>query len=183
MAKRCEMRLRRSVLPFLEEVYQGVGQPRQEWLDGLRHRAEILFEGIIPASLVWEFAFDRNYKFHTRGISADQPFRSSFHVSHALFPRQLWRRGHLNGPVPTLLDAFGGDPNHPAYQSMNALGVWDMAGSVGIDPCGQGVVLAFFRRQTGELSASVRHALERIATHVARAVRIRNRSTHLRMRC
>lgn len=169
------MRLRGSVLPFIEDVYHTLGQPQQQWLDGLRLGSERLFDGVIDAGLVWEFAFDRNYRFHTRGLSAEQPFRSSFHLSRALFPRHLWRRGHLDGPVPTLLDSLGGDETHPAYLALNSLGVWEMAGCVGADPCGQGVVLAFFRRQTGQLALPVRHALERIATHVARAVRLRNR--------
>lgn len=169
------MRLRGSVVPFIEDIYHTLGQPRDQWLEGLRRGSERLFDGIVDASLVWEFAFDRKYRFHTKGLSAEQPFRSSYYVSRTLYPRHLWRRGHLNGPVQTLLASLGGDATQPAYRALNALGVWEMAGSVGADPCGQGVVLAFFRRQTGELSSPVRHALERVAAHLARAVRLRNR--------
>ncbi len=175
MSKKTEIRLRRTPLPLIETAYANVGQPRQQWLDAIRMESERLFDGVVDAGQVWEFSFDSSGGYRTLGLSANQPFRSTFHIVHALFPRKAWRDGHLGGPVPTLLDALGADASHPAYQTMNRLGVWEMAGAVGVDPSGQGVVLSWFRRQTGPLPARVRHTLERVAAHMARAVRLRNR--------
>ena len=168
------MRLTGSAVDVVERAYD-LDASTTEWLTGVRTAAERAFSGQLAAN-AFVFRASVDGTFTLLQNAPDIEMFESFKIFHAQARPEVIRRVYLSGPVSSLSAALIEPVDDPLYAiTATPFGLEEVWGSIGLDPSGLGCALAFPTTSRFRLDRSTRHALERVAAHLASAVRLRER--------
>ena len=168
------MRLTGSAVDVVERAYD-LNASITDWLEGLRSSAERAFSGQLEAGVI-VFRASVDGAFSLIHNTARPELFESFKIFHSLAPPETLRRIYFSGPVSSMCTALREPLQDPLYAATaTPFGFEDVWGSMGVDPSGLGCALTFPTKSRARLDRPTRHALERLAAHLASAVRLRER--------
>jgi DNA-binding CsgD family transcriptional regulator len=157
-------------IEVVERAYD-VNAPTHPWLDSIRRTAERSFPNLVAAT-AYAFSVSADGAFQFEDIGADPCWEDAMQRAHGGAGTSLIRQLYLRGAVVSIDQVVAGYQDNPGRQHYVRDG-GHVTLAVGIDPSGSGCALALVRGHTGVASRQERHALERIAAHLASAHRLR----------
>jgi DNA-binding CsgD family transcriptional regulator len=164
------MQLQPWMVRLVEQAYD-VDAPTHSWLDSIRRTAERSFSDCM-ATAAYTFSVSREGAFQLHDIGADPAWEAALQRAHSGAGPSVIRALYLRGPVRSADQALTRHHDDLGYQQYARDG-GHITLALGVDPSGKGCSLSLTRRSSRVPSRQERHALERIAAHLASAHRLR----------
>jgi DNA-binding NarL/FixJ family response regulator len=158
------------VIEIVERAYD-VDAPEKAWLESVRQAAERSFPRLLAAQ-AYTYTLSPAGTFRFGEIASDPTIEAWMRSAHEAASPELIRKGYLGGAVTSPDQVMGGNEDDPGVKIYANQGL-RVVGANGLDPAGSGCLLAIVSQAAGPLTRQERHALERIAAHLAAAHRLR----------
>jgi DNA-binding CsgD family transcriptional regulator len=171
--------MRADYLSLVESIY-ALGQPEKEWLEGISAAAEAVLE---RGSGVSAFAYDASdpaaLSFSTitgtAGWNRDEAQTETQVQAIGRARPEVIKRLYWGGPPVTFARKLVEPRDLELFEPMlRRLGIFDALGVRGHDPSGRGAMIVVPLRASLRLPSRQRATLNRIATHLAAAFRLRS---------
>jgi DNA-binding CsgD family transcriptional regulator len=165
------MRVGREVIGVVERAYD-VDSPTSAWLEAIREAGVRAFGGETSTITAHTFSMSPAGAVRVHEVAGSAQWERSIRRCHELARLPAFRGLYLGGPVQNLDRVLAVYPEDLGYQQYLRDSGHALL-TIGIDPGGSGCAMAIIRSQAFVPSRSTRHALERIAAHLAGARRLR----------
>jgi DNA-binding CsgD family transcriptional regulator len=165
---------RGGVLDLVECAYD-VNSPVGSWLENLRSTAQRTLPDLVACQAL-TFSVSPSGNWSLGDLASEPEHAEWLRRSHRAASPALIREIYLRGSVRIIDDVVADRENDPGAQSYSARKL-HITSVQGLDPSGNGCVLALIRDKSRTLSRPERVALERLAGHLGAAYRLRLRST------